>query len=326
LIEPLTKNNTIDVLFGFDNRQEEEKIVTKQFKPITHEVYRANINPKLEIIKKDIFNSLYGLKIADTYYNLSSLPKNISAVTYTIQDSILEVSENRAINLWLNFNNKYDPNKMIDEVVFNSYNVPNNVYYEFLNNYDAILKRGYKLWYSNMQFGLTINELNYYLNFTGLTTNIWYGLTVNIDNRQRVISIDLFKRDNEYNITLFTTNYENVIVNSTNTTGLTYYISRGYRPVKNTEIATQTDKNLLGVASVTYENISLNSFSINKIIVLPSSDIKLTNIRIFDDVIPNTSKSNILLQRISQDSDHLILADNASRELYTSNLKNTRWE
>ena len=326
LIEPLTKNNTIDSLFGFDNRQEEEKIVTKQFKPTTHEVYRANINPKLEIVKKDIFNSLYGLKIADTYYNLSSLPKNISAVTYTIQDPILEVSENRAINLWLNFNNKYDPNKMIDQKVFNSYNVPNNVYYEFLNNYDQTLQKGYKVWYSNKQFGLTINDLNYYLNFTGLTTNIWYGLTVNIDNRQRVVSIELFKRDNEYNITLFTTNYESAIVSSTNSTGLTYYMSRGYKPIKNNEIATQTDKKLLSLASVNYENVSLNSFNIDKTITLPSSDIKMTNIRIFDDVIPNESKSNVLLQRISQDSDHLILADNASRELYTSNLKNTRWE
>ena len=59
---------------------------------------------------------------------------------------------------------------------------------------------------------------------------------------------------------------------------------------------------------------------------LKACDIKLTNIRVFDDVIPEESKSNILLQRVIQDADYLILADNATRQLYTPNLQNTRWE
>ena len=67
-------------------------------------------------------------------------------------------------------------------------------------------------------------------------------------------------------------------------------------------------------------------FNIDETITVYASDSKLTNLRIFDDVIPNESKSNILLQRIIQDSQYLILADNATKQLYTSNILNTRWE
>jgi hypothetical protein len=327
LIEPMTKNNTLDALFGEEMRSQENKIVNKQFKPTTHEVYRLDINPKITIVKKDIFNSLKGTKIASTYYNLSSVTAGTSAVTYTLKDSTLEVSDNRAFNLWFNFNNKHDTNKQIDETVFQSYNVNNTTNFNLLNNYDSINLKGYKLWYYNNQVILTINNMNYSLDITGVTTNIWYGLTINLDNRQRKISLDLFKRNYDYNITMFNNDYKSVVLSSTNQTGITYYTSIGYRPVKNTEINKELlNTKLSNIASKVYDDITLNSFSIDKTITIFASDIKMTNIRIFNDVIPEQSKSNILQQRIIQDSNYLILADNATRQLYTQNVPNTRWE
>lgn len=327
IIDSLTKDNTMDALFGPELREEENKVINKQLKPTTHEVYRLEMNPKLTITTKDIFNSLKGTKIADHYYNLSSIPVNTSAVTYTMKDSSLAVSDNRAFNLWFNFNNKYETNKIIDESVFNSYYINNSFYFDFLNNYDNTNQKGYKIGYSNNQIILTINKSQYYLNFTGITTNIWYGLNINIDNRQRTISIDLFKRNYNYSITMFNDNYKNVIVDSNNTTGLTYYSSIGYRPVKNTEQNIKlTDPTLKLIASIEYDGLTPSSFDIDQIITIYGSDIKLTNIRIFNDIIPNKSKSNILIQRVIQDSDSLILADNATKQLYTSNIINTRWE
>ena len=327
LIDPLTQNNTIDSLFGFENKEETNDIVNKQLKPITHEVYRLNINPKLSIVKKDIFNSLKGTKIADNYYNLSSLTPGITAVTYTLPDSSLAVSDNRAFNLWISFNNKYDQNKIIDDSTFKSYYISDSIYFNFLDNYDSVNKKGYKIGYSNKQFILTINDYNYYLNATGLTTNIWYGLSINLDNRQREISLDLYKRNYSYNITMFTSNYENISIDYQNITGITYYTSRGYKPVKNNEINVKlSDTSLKKLESTTFTNIPLNNFEIEQTITVYASDIKMTNIRIFNDVISEESKSNILLQRVIQDSGKLILADNATRQLYTSNIVNTRWE
>jgi hypothetical protein len=327
IIDPLTRDNTIDSLFGFDMREEENKITNKQLKPTTHEVYRLNVNPKLTITKKDIFNSLKDTKIADSFYNLSSLKAGDTAVTYTLQDSKLSVSDNRAFNIWFNFNNKYETNNIIDEDVFQSYFINNNTYFEFLNNYDSTNSKGYKLWYSNKQLGLTINDINYTLPATGLTTNVWYGLTVNINNRQRTVNLDLFKRNYGYTITMFTDNYKSVTIDSENLTGITYYKSAGYRPVKNNETNVKlSDSSLKNILSTTYENVPLNSFDINNIITIFASDIKLTNIRIFNDVIPSESKSNMLLQRVVKNANYLILADNAHTELYTANIKNTRWE
>ena len=327
LIDPLTKNNTIDNLFGFENQEEENKILNKQLKPTTHEVYKLNINSGLEILRRDIFNSLKGTKIASSYYNLSSLSVGSVAVTYTLPDSTLSVSDNRAFNLWFNFNNNYNPANIIDDDVFNSYYVNSTNYFDFLNNYDSVNKKGYKIGYLNEKLILTINNSEFYLNVTGITTNIWYGLTINIDNRQREISLDLYRRNYSYNITMFTDNYENVIVDSQDSTGITYYTSSGYKPVKNTEINSKlTDVNLLSVASISYSNVPLFSFEIDKTITVYASDVKMTNIRIFNDIIPDEAKSNILLQRIIQDSNYLILADNATSQLYTANIPNTRWE
>ena len=327
IIESLTKNNTIDSLFGFDNQQEENKVTNKQFKPTTHEVYRVDINPNLSIVNRDIYNSLKGTLVADNYYNLSSLASGTTAVTYSKQDSALAVSDNRAFSMWFNFNNKYDPNKIIDETVFNSYYINNSTYFNFLDNYNTSKKKGYKLGYSNKQLILTINNLNYLLPASGLTTNIWYALTANIDNRQRQITIDLYKRNYSYNITLFNNNYQSVTLDSENYSGLTYYKNAGYRPVKNTEQNVKlTDQSLLKVLSITYDNIPLNSFNIDQIITLYASDIKMTNIRIYNDVIPEEAKSNVLLQRIVQDANYLILGDNATKELFTENIIIPRWE
>jgi len=333
LIDILTNNNTIDSLFGVEIREQEDKIVSKQLKPITHEVYRLNVNPKLNIIKKDIYNSLKDIKIADSYYNLSSLPSGITAVSYTYKDSNLKVSDNRSFNVWFNFNNIYDTNKAIDESTFRSYNINSTSNFEFLNNYDSINNKGYKLSYKNSKISLTINNIDYSLTATGLTTNMWYGLTVNLDNRQREVSLDLFKRRYNYKITMFTHDYKSVILDNTNTSGITYYNSNGYRPVKNTEIATRLpDTSLYKLASIKYVDgynnsvVPLNTFNIDQTITINSSDIKLTNIRIYDDVIPDESKSNLLLQRVVQDSNNLILADNATKKLFTKNIYNDRWE
>ena len=50
------------------------------------------------------------------------------------------------------------------------------------------------------------------------------------------------------------------------------------------------------------------------------SNVYMSNIRIFDSIIPTDSITNILKQNIIVDSQHLILADNANKQLVTTNL------
>lgn len=326
LIEPLTENNTLDSLFGFENQQEEEKVVSKQIKPTTHEKYRLDIDDNLEILKKDIYNGLKGTKIANSYYNLSSIASGKTAITYYKKDPTLKASENRAFNLWFNFNNKFDPNKIIDDEVFNSYNVKYNYEYEFLDNHDTKNLKGYRISYLNKKITLTLNDKNYYLDVPNITTNMWYGLSIDVDNRQGIINMDLYRRNYRYNITMFNDNYQSVKIDSRDTIKINQYLSKGYKPVKNTEINTVLeDTSLQTVASVQHTDIKPITFNIDKYIDITSTDIKLTNIRIFNDIIPSESDSNILLQRIIKEPNYLILADNATKELYTDNIINNRW-
>jgi hypothetical protein len=326
LIEPLTDNTTIDELFGFENRQDEEKIANKkQMKPLTHDAFRINVNPIAVINKKKIFNK--GINIADSYYDFTNAKTTVSAVTYTVSDKVLNVSDNRSIMCWLNFNNLFDENNIITDNVFESYNIPKNTYYEFLNNYNETLELGYKIWYANSEFGLTINKNNFTLPTKELTTNLWYGFLVNFDNRQNSTDLNLYKRNCDYYIKYFTNGYKSVTLESNNTTDIDYYTSIGYKPVKNVDIIKNiSDPKLKLLYTKTYSNISNESFSHNTDLVVNTSNIKLTNIRILDDVIPDESKSNLLNQNIIKDSNHLILADNANIQMYARNVPNKLWE
>lgn len=325
ILEPITKNNTLDALFGEEVKNQQNKVVNKQLKPITHDVYKLNINKKLEIIKRDIFNGLKGTKIADNYYNLSSLKNESEAITYSVKDSHLTNGENRAISFWFNFATKYDINNAINDQTFKSYNIPKNKIYKFISNYDSEEQLGYNILYSNNQIILTLNDSTYSFDID-LKTNIWYGLVVNIDNRQHEVNLNVYKRNYLYNISMFNDKYENVVLSSDNLTGITFYTNKGYRPVNNKEINKILDNtNLELVDSITYE-INPCNFEIDETITIYASDIKMTNIRIYNDIIPINSISNIIQQRIVQDSQYLILADNANKQLYTSNILNTRWE
>ena len=156
-------------------------------------------------------------------------------------------------------------NNDIDDDVFNSYHVSNNTYFELLNNYDDINKKGYKLWYSNKQISLLLNDDVYVLYATGLTTNVWYGIIVNINNRQRTIDLNLFKRDCDYVIKYFTNNYQNISLYSSDLTGITYYTTRGYKPVKNLEAVKDIKTSKLKlIYNFEYTNVNLSSFEIDQ--------------------------------------------------------------
>jgi len=328
LLEPLTNNTTIDEIFGFENRQEEDKIANKlQMKPLTHEVFRVDINPLVEIKNKQIFN--YGINIADGYYDFTNIQTQVSAITYSVTDKVLEESDNRSFLCWLNFNNLFNENNIITDEVFNSYNIPNNTYYEFINNYNETNNLGYKVWFANNEFGLTINDNNYTLPLvgSGITTNLWYGLLVNFDNRQKTADLTIFKRDCDYYIKYFTSDYQSITLESTDLTGITYYTSRGYKPIKNIDIIKNiSDPKLKLLYSKIYSDVPNESFAHTNNIIVKTSNIKLTNIRILDTVVPDVSKSNLLNQNKVKDANHLILADNANRKLYARNIPNKLWE
>jgi hypothetical protein len=362
-IENLTKNTTIEDVLGLDSsdkniRQEEKQIANKdQLYPTSFDKVRHQISKYVDIYDEKIKN--YEIDFINHYYDLSSsFIKNKTAVNYTKIDYDLTKGENRSFILWVNFKNQYKDESSLTTPVYNSYSVQNGTYY-FLHNYDenpqsGFTGSGYKIFYertnTNSRFVFMLNDKTYMLPFIPLT-NVWYGLVVNLDQRQREVNMQLYKRDLITDVIMFNLQtQQKVYVNSTDTTGITSYIAQNFRSANNIEMDRQNLANLdyvvikemfgnsgkttddvtqiytgntfmLLTSAKTY-NVDPEIFTHTKNINIKGSNVNITNIRIFNDIIQENETSNILNQLIIHNTQYLIMADNANRKLTANNIKN----
>jgi hypothetical protein len=154
--------------------------------------------------------------------------------------------------------------------------------YNLLNNYSTELSLGYKFDITNGSILTTINSATYSMNVSDyLDDDIWYCVLINIDQRQRKIKHHLFKRNVDREI-------DAKNLNSTKLKLLTS-LEEDYTP---NEFELDSDKLTMKIMA---------------------SNMKLTNLRIFDDIIPEEEQTKILNQQIIRDSDHLIMADNSNK-------------
>jgi hypothetical protein len=278
-IKELTKNSTIDELFGVENSQDKNAVANKpQQQTLTRDPIRLEY--KSDIIKELIENST--TVVSKQHYDFSSLLYNgftvatqsVSAVKYKSVDSILKVSDNIGYFMWFNINNYIQ-----DEV------------YNLFTNYDGNNNLGWKINLKNDNIRLDINTDSYTFSFTGATNsatdiyeNIWYCYVINIDQRNRKLDQWIYKRNVELDSEddaklLSSTVLERVFTNT-----------QDYKPV---------DFQLVGIDSLIY-----------------ASDMKVTNIRLFSEIIPVTEHNKILNQYIiADDSKYLVFADNASTKI-----------
>ena len=278
-IKELTKNSTIDELFGVEKSQDKDAVANKpQQQTLTRDPIRLEY--KSDIIKELIENST--TVVSKQHYDFSGLLLNgftvatqsVAAVTYKSIDSILKVSDNIGYFMWFNINNYIQ-----DEV------------YNLFTNYDENNNLGWKINLKNDNIRLDINTDSYTFSFTGaidsvndIYENIWYCYVINIDQRNRKLDQWIYKRnvelDSEDDAKLLpSTVLERVFTNT-----------QDYTPV---------DFQLEGVDSLIY-----------------ASDMKATNIRLFSEIIPVTEHNKILNQYIiADDSKYLVFADNANAKI-----------
>jgi len=322
-LDSLTKNTTMDDLFGVEKKEEENKIANKsQTKPITNEVIRHTIYKDVIINNEQLYNG--NIDFSKYHYDFwKSLGKKV--VTYQINDN-LNKGENRSFITWFNFNNRYNEDDTINNKNAHLYYyIDNKINFNLLNNYDENNKLGYRYWYHKNRIIFQINESYYQLDVK-LLTNIWYGLVINLNQRLGELSMSVYKRPGEHNIKMMNpTTYETATVKSDDTNGYEYLLNIGYKPVDNQEIHNiSTDFEL-----VCSKNIKINTFEFsidNKNIEIIGSDIKYTNLRVFKEVIPSKNINNILNQLVIVDEHHLILGDNANRRIYADNFLVKKWD
>jgi uncharacterized protein (TIGR00661 family) len=172
---------TIDELFGRENIDDKKSIANKEeFRPLTHDTLRVDIVANIE---KELIENAENI-ISKNNYDLSSVPFGNDAVTYRNMKNDFLISDNISFFCW-----------------FNIFNYTTNDTYEFFNYYDDTNSLGMKMALHADNIKVTLNTYEYNLPIgiqgqaQGLDEDTWYAYLVNIDQRQRVISQYIYKRD-----------------------------------------------------------------------------------------------------------------------------------
>lgn len=271
-VKQLTKNSTIDELFGIENAQDKAAVANKdQFKTLTKDPIRLDFSVKIE---KELIENSTNI-ISKSNYDMSSVTYQSDAILYRNFDNKIKVSDNLAYTAWFSINN-YTVNE-----VFN-----------FINYYDIVNNIGYKINLEADVFNFTINGTTYSWGLGGATyssnklnEDTWYCYLINVDQRQRKIHQYLYKRNVD----------DEIDAPSLSDTKLRLLYS------------TEMD---MSIVEFELENIPLK---------ITGSDMKLTNIRLFSDIIPESEHTKILNQAIIRDSQYLILGDNANTRITLNN-------
>ena len=266
-IDMLTKNTTIDELFGVEQIKDKAGIANKKEQaPLTRDQIRLDIFA--EIDKELVENST--TIISKSHYDLSSVAYREVAVSYKNLDPVFKVSDNVGFMTWFNINN-YIPGEI----------------YNFFKFYDDNNSLGWKVDLESDKIRVNMNsdtyefELNNTFDNTALEEEVWYCYILNINQRQRKLEHFIYKRNVEFE--------EDAVNLSSN--------------------------KLLQVYKFEQDMIPIN-FQLETGPVILASDMKLTNIRLFLDVIPEDVHNKVLNQYIiGDDSKYLVFGDNATTRL-----------
>lgn len=323
MLDILTNNTTMQELFGEEVKNEEEKIANiEQFKPFTFDPMRYVISNDVIRVQQDILN--YDINFSKTHYDFKDTVGK-TAIFYKKTDNTLGLSDNRTFIFWINFNNAWDSNVRPTRNSWKHYNIDSTLNYWFLNNFDTDTNKGYRVWYHNKNLNIQINDKFYSISNLNLLTNIWYGVVIIMDQRQKTMDLKVYQRDNDYDIVMMHTTTQHIVrVDWLDTASYTQYISAGYKPVDNEEKKSSTTI-FKTVKENYYENIENQSFEHEVDLTITGSNIKMTNIRIMIDSVPVDEINNLLNQWIIRDSQRVLLADNADKNIYTDNFVNKNW-
>jgi hypothetical protein len=158
--------------------------------------------------------------------------------------------------------------------------------FNLFNYYDTSTNNGVVFTMLGNSIIATINNINYELKLSNLNSNVlsanvWYNIIINIDQRQQILTAYLYKRNVEYEDDAAT-------LSSTKLLQL-YKVSIG-----------------IGTVIIDVGDVNAN---------ILGSDMKITSIRLFNDVIPETEHNKIINKPlIGTDYKYIIFTDNANQD------------
>lgn len=326
-IDALTKNTTIDELFGFEKDQDSTQIANKkQMKPKTFDFIRNSISSRMVYINQEIYNG--DMKIIEGIYYMENIAPDEDAVNYVTQDNNLLKSDNRSFIVWVNFPNLYDPDRAISKAVIGAYDIPDDTIYSFIDNIDAN-GNGYRIWYQNDAVWFQLNDEFIQKMPITLMTNIWYAVVVNLDQRQRKFSTKIYRRNTRVEVILYNpTTYERLELDlDEDSADIEYEMNvNGFRAVDNTEISSSEVQSTF-IKTDSYETTMTEpyEFSHDEKISIKGSRMYIANVRVLNDIIKDGDEQIILNELIIKDAQHVIVADNTEKKILAENVYNKNW-
>jgi hypothetical protein len=177
------------------------------------------------------------------------------------------------------------------QIWFNLNNYITDERYNFYYNYDETNQSGYKMELINDKIEVTTNDTTYTFNLnqtfdcTALNEETWYCYVVNIDQRLRNITQYIYKRN-----------------------------------VEDEEDAANIPSTILRRLYKDSQDFTPFEYSNNRYPEILGSDMKVTNIRLFTEIVPEEYHNKLLNQYvIRDDTKYLVFADNATTRLYLPN-------
>jgi len=326
-IDALTKNTTIDELFGFEKDQDSTQIANKkQMKPKTFDFIRNSISSRMVYIKEPIYNG--DIKIIEGVYFMENIASGETAVDYVTQDNNLLKSDNRSFIFWVNFPNLYDENRAISKEVIEAYDIPDNTIFSFIDNMDAE-GNGYRIWYQNDAVWFQLNNDFIQKMPITLMTNIWYAVVVNLDQRQRRFTTKIYRRNTRVEVILYNPKtYERLVLDlDEDATDIEYEMNvNGFRAVDNQEISsTEVQSTFIEMDSYYKDMPEPYEFSHNEKLKIKGSRMFIANVRVLNDLIKDGDEQIILNELIIKDAQHVIVADNTEKKILAENIFNKNW-
>lgn len=172
---------------------------------------------------------------------------------------------------------------------FNINNYVDGEFYNFINYYDETNSIGYKINLKNDRLNVLLNNNEYTFNLnnsigtSALEEDVWYSLVVNIDQRNRELSYYIYSRNTD---------------------------DEDESPLLSNTLLRKIYSGSIEISPINYE------FNNDIFCEIKGSDMKMTNIRVFIEIIPEDQHNKILNQYIIRDdSKYLVFADNATSKL-----------
>lgn len=185
-VRELTRNSTIDELFGVYNEEDKASIANKeQTRVLTKDTLRVDINC---IIEED--NVMNGSDmIIKNVYNLSTVGFGEQAVVYRNMKNIYEKSDNLSFFCWFKIEN------YIDSENYNLF-----TYYDDQNNNGIkidIINDSFNVLVNNTTYSMDVSNILDFIDTIDLFENRWLCYLVNIEQRNEKIYQYLYQREDE---------------------------------------------------------------------------------------------------------------------------------